>query len=301
MTTRKSNSTPNRLESRYFLKTAMAWNGSVTPVVLPRVLWVVAYSVVVGAIASRFDAFGVTITPFEYSGVVLGALLVLRVNQGLDRWWEARKLWGSIVNQSRNLAIIGAGYSAGESETLREYVRWVAAWPHVIRESLRGENTLVEVRKLVGTRAEAVRLAGHMPSYVGLQITIALRSLREQGLDDFAFYAAERERAGVVDSFGACERILNTPLPFVLAIKVRRFLLLFLLLMPVALFERLQWWAPFIVALASYPLFSLDEIGAELQNPFDSRHLSHLPLNTICEKIQADVMEIVESATAARG
>lgn len=283
----------NQGEPKHFLKTALAWRGSVTPRVLPRVGVAALYSVAIVYLASYFDSFSLPITPFEYSGAVLGLLLVLRMNAGIDRWWEARKIWGSIVNQSRNLALIGYGYTPRKDEVTSGFVRWVAVWPHVMRESLRKENGLADVERLLG-KAEAakVRTAGHMPTYVGARLVRLLGGLRSRGLDDFAFQRAERERAILIDDIGACERIRNTPMPFVLAIKTRRFIFLFLLLLPLALIERTGWLTPLVVALASYPLFSLDEIGAELQNPFSARNLSHLPLDAICATIESNVLAI---------
>lgn len=248
-----------------------------------------------------FPQFSISITPFEYSGAVLGLLLVLRVNAGLDRWWEARKIWGSIVNQSRNLAIIGYEYTPVRDEVTETFLRWVAVWPHVMRESLRREKALVETEKLLGAvEADRIRSAQHMPIYVGARIARLLADLRSRGLDDFSFHRAERERSILIDDIGACERIRNTPIPLVLAIKTRRFIFLFLLLLPLALMERTDWLTPLVVALASYPLFSLDEIGAELQNPFSPRNLSHLPLNAICATIEDNVLSLEAEAQASR-
>lgn len=287
----------NKGEAKSFLTTALAWTGSVTPRVLPRVFISAVYALVVVYVATLFPQFSIPITPFEYSGAVLGLLLVLRVNQGLDRWWEARKVWGSIVNQSRNLAIIGYEYTSQKDEVVSNFLSWVASWPHVMRESLRRENTLVEVEKLLGkAETNAIRKTQHMPIYVGTRIARLLSELRSRGLDDFSFQRAERERAILIDDIGACERIRNTPMPLVLAIKTRRFIFLFLLLLPWALIERTDWLTPLVVALASYPLFSLDEIGAELQNPFSPRNLSHLPLNTICDTIENNVLSIENGA-----
>jgi ion channel-forming bestrophin family protein len=269
--------------------------GSVSPRVLPRVAIATLYSVVVIGLVKLFPQIGMSITPFEYSGAVLGLLLVLRVNAGHERWWEARKIWGSIVNQSRNLAIIGYTYSQAGGDVRRRYLSWVAAWPHVMRESLRKKSLLPEVTYLLGVgETQKVRNSQHMPTYVGFRIASLLKELRASGLDDFAFHAAERERALLIDAIGACERIRNTPFPFVLAVKTRRFIFLFLLLLPLALAERLDWFAPLVVALAAYPLLSLDEIGAELQNPFSPRNLSHLPLGGICETIQANVLSLMD-------
>ncbi len=266
----------NKGESKNFLRTALAWRGSVTPRVLPRVGATVLYASVVMILAGYFPQFSIPITPFEYSGAILGLLLVLRVNAGLDRWWEARKIWGSIVNQSRNLAIIGYEYSKNGENIRARFLRWVAAWPHVMRESLRQENALTALSSLLPKdEVDTIRTASHMPTYVGSRIAKCLIELRKNGLDDFAFQRAERERALLIDAIGACERIRNTPMPFVLAIKMRRFILFFLLLLPIALVDRAGWFTPLVVALVSYPLFSLDEIGAELQNPFSPRNLSH--------------------------
>lgn len=283
---------PNRGESKNFLRTALAWRGSATRRVLPRVTAAALYSVCILMLADMFPA-SIPITPFEYSGAVLGLILVLRVNAGLDRWWEARKIWGSIVNQSRNLAIIGYEYLPQSGMLGTRFLKWVAAWPHTMRESLRKESSLVEVENLLGnTATQNIRTAQHMPTYVGSAIAKILREMRAAGLDDFAFQRAERERALLIDAIGACERIRNTPIPLVLAIKTRRFILLFLLLLPLALIDRAGWWTPLVVSLAAYPLFSLDEIGAELQNPFSPRNLSHLPLDGICTTIEANVMSL---------
>ncbi len=286
----------NQGEPKSFIRTALSWTGSVTPRVLPRVVVVAIYSVFVVYIAKLFPLFSISITPFEYSGAMLGLLLVARVNQGLDRWWEGRKIWGSIVNQSRNLAIIGYEYTPKKDELTSRFLRWVAAFPHVMRESLRKETTLKEAEQLIGaTEAQKIRSSGRMPTYVGARLAMFLTELRSRGLDDFAFQRAERERAILIDDIGACERIKNTPMPLVLAIKTRRFIFLFLLLLPLALIERADWLTPLVVSLAAYPLFSLDEIGVELQNPFSPRNLSHLPLNGICNTIESNVLSLDSS------
>jgi putative membrane protein len=286
----------NQPESKSFMATALAWQGSVTPKVLPRVVVAAIYATLVCFVSTLVPAFGIPITPFEYSGTVLALILVLRVNAGQDRWWEARKIWGSIVNQSRNLALVLYGYSETKNENVVTGLRWVAAWPHVMRESLRKEKSLVEVGELVGHHeAELLRKAENMSMYVSLKITEVLLEQRKLGLDSFAFLRAETERSQLVDAIGACERIRNTRMPLVLAIKTRQFILFFVSLLPLGLVDSVGWMTPLIVALASYPLFSLDEIGAELQNPFSARNLSHLPLDQICKSISGNVMGLLNT------
>ncbi|MEZ4750452.1 MAG: bestrophin family ion channel [Bdellovibrionota bacterium] len=291
----------NQGENKSFFRTALAWRGSATPQILPRVAAAMIYGAAVTYAVSLVPHYEMPITPFEYFGAVIGLLLVLRANAGVDRWWEARKIWGSIVNQSRNLAIAGYEYSKNKGATTREFVRWVAVWPYVMKASLRRSTTCPEATRLLGeTEGRLIEKAQHMPTYVGSRIARLLVQMRAEGLDDFAFHRAERERSIMIDNIGACERIRNTPIPYVLAIKVRRFIFIFLLLLPFALVERLDWLTPIVTALVSYPLFSLDEIGAELQNPFSPRNLSHLPLSSICETIEGNVLALMEESEKDR-
>src|SRR5262249_39832834 len=91
---------------------ALMINGSALPLIVPRALLIGLFALVVTAIDldARLPNLGIEITPFEWAGGVLSLLLVLRTNAGYDRWWEGRRLWGGIVNQSRNLAIAPLSY-----------------------------------------------------------------------------------------------------------------------------------------------------------------------------------------------
>jgi putative membrane protein len=89
-------------------------------------------------------------------------------------------------------------------------------------------------------------------------------------------------------------------MPVVFAIKARRFILVFLVLLPMALVERIGWGTPFVTGLVAYALFSLDQIGVELQNPFTKKNLSHLPLDEICETIESNVLGVEPDGSGHR-
>lgn len=286
----------NHDEDRSFLKTALKWGGSVTPRVLPRVLFAALYSIFTVLIYLMFPFLTISITPFEYSGIVLGLLLVSRVNAGVERWWEARKIWGNIVNQSRNLAIIIHNYAPEKSFAAKEAISWVVVWPHSMREHLRNERSLENCSEFMNKESlKKIRSQEHMPMYIGSKIAGLLATMKKEGLEGFSFHQAEKERSLLIDAIGACERIKGTPIPLVLAIKIRRFILLFLSLLPFALVSELGWLTPLITSLTVYPLFCLDEIGVELQNPFSEKSLSHLPLGKICDTIQRNILSLKDS------
>lgn len=242
---------------------------------------------------------GIASTPHEYVGVALGVLLVLRNNAGHERWWEARRLWGGIVNQSRNLAISGLAYGPRDPRWREGLVRWSAAFSHIARRSLRGERDLPELEALLGPEDTArVAAAQHMPTFVALKLATLLREAMENGgMDRFAFLQVDRERASLIDHLGGCERILRTPLPLVYSIKIRRFIFVFLLTLPLALLYRLgvSWLVPLLTMLVAYPIVSLDHIGVELQNPFAKESLNHLPLDDISRTIEGNLLALLEA------
>lgn len=286
----------NKREHDSFLRNALSITGSVTPVVARRVLIVILYSCLVTFFTGIYPHFSLAMAPFEYSGAVLGILLVFRLTAGNERWWEARKWWGSIVNQSRNLATIGKTYTHMNEEWKRSFLNHVACLPYVFKNSLQSDRSYDEYTSFL-SKDEAIRIteARHMPTYISGQIA-ALTELarREDKIDGFAFIELDHQRSLLIDAIGACERILKTPMPLVVAIKARRFILLFLLLLPYALIDELGWMTPLVSGLVSYALFSLDQIGIELQHPFDEKRLSHLPLKDICKTIADNVLELEE-------
>jgi putative membrane protein len=287
-----------------FWREAFALHGSITPKVMPACLiFGLAASGICGIswlVETMFQVrIALAIAPFEFAGAALGLLLILRTNAGHDRWWEARKLWGSIVNQSRNLVIGAMTYGPNDLEWREKIVRWAAVFPHVARLSIRGELASTEVANLVGSEdARRVASAKHMPSFVAGILGDLLHEARHKlKMDGFEFIQLDRERALLIDHIGGCERIAKTPLPRAYSINIRRFIVIFLLMLPFSLLHLLDsdWLIPFITMLVAYPLLSLDQIGVELENPFSTSNLSHLPLDEISADIERDVLSVLKT------
>ncbi|HEX8200388.1 MAG TPA: bestrophin family ion channel [Isosphaeraceae bacterium] len=280
---------------------ALSFRESATPHVILSVAVFVALALVV-SVLDRFVMhvdLGVEIAPYEIVGAAVGVLLIQRVNAGYDRWWEGRKLWGGIDNQTRNCVLAGLSYGPTDPAWRDRFVRWVAAFPHAARRSLRDERTLPELVDLLG-EADAARVvaAEHMPGFVALAIGAQLREARDHhDMDRFGFLQADRERATLIDHVGACERIRRSPLPTVLAVNIRRFLFLYLSTLPFALIERVSWpMVPLITLIVAFALLELDQIGIEPQGPFDDKNLGHLPLNALCEMIQGNLLALLKES-----
>ena len=283
------------MERRDFWREVVSLSGSVTPFIAKRVAVFGLYGALVWWIANFTHVqTGLGVAPYEIIGVVLALVLVLRTNSGYDRWYEGRKLWGGIVNQSRNLGLIGTAYGPDDPAWRNAFLRWTAVFPHLARHSLRRERDLSDIEGLMTPEEiEQLERAEHSPLFSSLQIAKLLQSARQhEAMDGFAFMRADEQRAQLIDHIGACERILATPLAKVVSFKVRHFIFLYLALLPLAIVDKSGMLTPFLTMLVAFPLLSLDQIGIELENPFSVRRLSHLPLTEIANKIQRTVMSL---------
>ena len=263
--------------------------------VMQNVGYIIIYSILVSCLCYFFPWALLPIGPLEYGGLIMGLILVFRINAGYDRWWEARKLWGNVVNQSRNLSIILMNYTQNDAKDwLMKITNMISALPYLMKDNLRENTNLHYLCHLIDNETiQQLNASKHRPIILASMIARELHIARSHhGLDSFAFLQAQDQIEQIIDAQGACERILKTPMPFVMAIKSRRFILLFLLMLPFALANVSLFISPFIACLVSYALFSLDQIGIELQNPFSEKNLSHLPLNDICETIDNNIKEI---------
>jgi putative membrane protein len=285
----------NQEEHANFFINALAYKGSVTPLVLKKVVFIFIYASLISYINYFYPTFNIPIGPFEYAGLMMGLILVFRINAGYDRWWEARKLWGSIVNASRNLAVVVKRYSTSEKEVhISKIYNYISAIPFLIKNHLRSEKSIEEIKDLIDFQIYNNLLSEkNKPLALSTELAKELYSIKvNDGLDGFSFLKAEEQRAIIIDCLGACERILKTPMPFVMAIKSRRFIFIFLITLPLALVNVSPLINPIISSLVAYAIFSLDQISVELQKPFCKKSLSHLALDEICSNIQNNVLDI---------
>ncbi len=294
----QNNSLQNQPEYENFLKSALALKGSVTPKVMKKVSCTIIYTGLVSYLCYLFPLAVLPIGPFEYGGLIMGLILVFRVNAGYDRWWEARKLWGNVVNQCRNLTIILVNYTnQGAQDWIIKITNMISAFPYLMKDNLREHINLQYLCHLIDIEnIQQLNASKHRPMVLASMIAQELQIARNNySLDSFAFLHAQEQIEHIIDAQGACERILKTPMPFVMAVKSRRFILFFLLMLPFALANVSLLISPLIAGIVSYALFSLDQIGIELQNPFSEKNLSHLPLDNICKTIDDNVKEIRDS------
>ena len=233
---------------------------------------------------------------FSLLGVALSVFLGFRNSTCYDRWWEARKLWGELVIQSRGLArdthaLLGdEAHGALRERTLRRCI----AFAHALAASLRGQDPLPAVRPWIGAEdAAALRSRHQVPD--GLLNSMAsdlAACLRRGELSDVLYQHLTRRLDGMSAAQASCERIKSTPTPFAYSLLLHRTAWLFCLLLPFGLVSSLELMTPLVVAIIAYTFFGLDALGDELEDPFGFAD-NDLPLDALVRVIERDVLEVL--------
>lgn len=271
--------------------------GSMLREILGRLTLCMLWSV--GVVAySNLSGHHLEVSPMVHTlvGVALGLLLVFRTNASYDRFWEGRKIWGSIINESRNLGRAARVYLLPTAPDLAHRIAlWTAAFGRSSMHGLRAERGLGPAHDhLPPEEVRAALAAPHVPLHVAARISEALVEARDRGvLSDYVLMRVDQNVQLLVDYIGACERIVKTPLPFVYVVHVRRALLLYCYTLPFVLVGLYGWWTILVVLLAAYTFLGIEEIGVEIENPF-SYGANDLPLENYCGTIERDVLGVLE-------
>lgn len=224
-----------------------------------------------------------------YTSVILGLLLVFRTNSAYERWWEGRKLWGQLVNESRNMCLkvkILVGANKADRNRFGELlISFAYGLKHHLRDSRPTKN--VHGVELDPTANVPVAMAGEL-------YKMMMKWQNEGIIDGFTRLQLDAHIKTLMDITGSCERIRSTPL----AVSYRAFLRQGIALQLLAL----PWFVPPdvpyffsmpILLIGSYFLIGLELIAEDIEDPFGEDG-DDLPLDHICDKIQATISEILE-------
>lgn len=227
-------------------------------------------------------------------GFVLSLLLVFRTNTAYDRWWEGRKLWGALVNNSRNLAMKLNALLKHEHDADRKFFsRMIPLFASVLRAHLALETTRLALDSEEHPELAEVDKDKHFPNQIASIMTQRIyRMYREGKISGDELITINSELQSFTDICGACERIKNTPIPFSYSAFVKKFIFTYVLTLPFGFVFSLGYWVIPVVAFIFYVLASLELIAEEIEDPFGGDQ-NDLPTEKIASNIKKHVQEIL--------
>lgn len=238
--------------------------------------------------------------PFSLFGSALALFIGFAVNASYARWWEARQLWGQLVNASRSMArqvlTLGAPGEVEGGELPGEIVRAQIAYVHVLRTSLRGQPLPPEAaRYLPADMAAVLDGAVNKPNAILTDIALLCARARRLGLfDSFSQVRIETTLVDVANAQGGMERIKNTPLPSQYRFFPNAFARLFCVILPFAVVQNLGIYTPIGSALVGLMFLMAVQIGRDLMDPF-ANDIYDVPMSALCRNVEIDLLQMMDA------
>lgn len=229
------------------------------------------------------------------TGLVISLLLVFRTNTAYDRWWEGRKLWGGLVNVSRNFALkLSTFIPKDQKEKRRELAEMIAAYSNILKDHLRIQDVEV-LSKLLPSSVPFDGSNNHIPNILAKRIQEELESMYStKQIGESAYLALLNDLNEFTDICGACERIKNTPIPYTYNIFLKKFIFIYTITMPFSFVENFGYWTILVTLFVLYAFVSLEMIAEEIEDPF-GEDSNDLPTDALTLKIGENVNEILNN------
>ena len=221
-------------------------------------------------------------------GFVISLLLVFRTNTAYDRWWEGRKLWGSLVNNSRNFSIKLCAILEDENDK-KFFRKVIPSYANVLQKHLKNEDT---AKQLFDDLDLEIDHHKHKPNQVAMLMFQKINELyvaKKITGDQLIILNAEIQ--SFTEVCGACERIKNTPIPYSYSAFIKKFIFFYVMTLPFGYSFSLGYYVAPVVVFIFYVLASLELIAEEIEDPFGS-DVNDLPTKKISESIKKHVEEL---------
>jgi len=263
---------------------------------------VILYAVAFEAIHGFYNAQALNI-PIAIPGIIgtiISLLLAFKSNQAYDRWWEARIVWGAIVNDSRTLIRqVMAFYEdpdfSVEGNNFKEnFARRQAAWCYALGMALRNKNPLKSIKSLfTDDDFDFVKRHKHVPNAILILHAKELKMATNKGhINVFQQVEIDNTLTRLCDSMGKCERIKNTIFPTTYSMYIRFTLCLFIILLPFGLTDLIGWLQIPLVTTIGAAFFLIEKMAIHLQDPFESKP-TDTPVTEISNNIEKNLMQMV--------
>lgn len=222
-------------------------------------------------------------------GFVISLLLVFRTNTAYDRWWEGRKQWGALVNNSRNLAVKLSALLTNKEDRIL-FKKAIPHFAQALSLHLKNEKISQELFEEFHVNVEHKK---HKPNQIIKLMVKKLQELRKEGkLTEENLLFINSEVTSFLDICGACERIKNTPIPFSYSVFLKKFIFFYIMTLPFGYVFSLGYYTIPVVVFVFYVLASLELIAEEIEEPFGHDE-NDLPTEKIAENIRKNVEEIL--------
>lgn len=280
-----------------WFKMLFEWKVSVLPQLLPRLLLLFVFVLLIVYFKAFLIVHHLFVNPaiFTLFGIALAIFLGFRNSVSYDRFWEARKLWGALLNDTRSLARQSYNLIDGKDYTQerKAFNNLLIAFVYALKHQLRATDPKDDMQRLLPKQlAEQLQEIHFKPIFLLKELGNWVQEAKKQGrIDSIAQLAFEENMNKLSDIVGGCERIAGTPIPYTYSVLLHRTVYIYCFMLPFGFVETLGWITPFIIVFIAYTFVALEAIADELEDPFGTRP-NDLALDTMSQMIENTLLEL---------
>ncbi|MGG7663749.1 bestrophin family protein [Dyadobacter sp. BHUBP1] len=266
------------------------------------ILFVTIYGIAIEIIYQNFHITNISIPMTVHSvlGTIISLLLAFRSNQAYDRWWEARIVWGAIVNDSRTFArqILSLMEDPLDPDRIdgfkKRMIKRQIAWCYALGKGLRRDDPMPMISKFV-SEEELEYLKDFDNKHVGL-VQLHARDLNnalKQGwLNPYQQVELDQTLTRLCDHMGKSERIKNTVFPSTYSLYIHLALHFFILLLPFGLVQLFGFLMVPVLVVITACFFLIEKMAIHLQDPFENKP-TDTPVLSISRNIERDLKQMM--------
>jgi len=263
--------------------------------------WLLFYLILCIAVSVTYSYYdlNVSIATTEVSmlGIALSILMGFRVSSAYDRWWEARKIWGSVVNNSRSLTrqlIAFTHHSSVTRKLLENIVNRHIAFVYSMSSRLRQQNPENLIKPFLETEEfDQVKSKTNIPNILLLHNMYAIKKLQhDKHISDTELFRLEETILHLTNDLGGAERIKNTPFPVPYSYFTSLLVHLFAMLVPFGMVDSFGYLTIPVAMCAIFIFLVIEQIAVEIQDPFSNRE-NDTPVTAISQNIEFDLKEML--------
>lgn len=280
-----------------WFKMLFEWRGSVLPQLLPRLLLLLLFSFLIVYFKPYLIEYNLHVNPaiFTLFGIALAIFLGFRNSVSYDRFWEGRKLWGALLNDTRSLArqsitlINDKDYDTQRQDFINLLIAFVYSLKHQLRETNPDEDLNRLLPKEFAAQLKEVQ---YKPIIILKALGVWVKNAKsENKIDSITQLAFEENLNKLSDIVGGCERIAGTPIPYTYSVLLHRTVYIYCFLLSFGFVETMGWVTPFVIVFIAYTFVALEAIADELENPFGMQP-NDLALDTMSQMIENTLLEL---------
>lgn len=232
----------------------------------------------------KVDYLDKLIAVYSLIGFVISLLLVFRTNTAYDRWWEGRRKWGELVNDTRNFSV-KLNAMLAKTEDKAEFARLIHLFVFSMKEHLR-KGVLIDELPFTENEKQQLNTSKHIPTTVVGWIYAKIHILVKEGkLYKEDLIVLDKNLNGFLEACGACERIKNTPIPFSYSLFIKKFIFIYVLTLPLAFVSVFGYLSALIATFVFYVLVSMEVLAEEIEDPFGDDD-NDLPTDQLSQKMK---------------